>query len=329
MPEIFVHKSGVMRHIIAAISKGYIYHTTGRVPFEKAERLFTKFEEKYSVNPDRVEAQKRKRHGEANARLFLYPGSDSLTYDFWFLLTEGEHPALSEEKLRRADHKRSRILFQDQYEAICLPAASSVPRWTWRLTQKQYRGYEEWIENTIRHAKDDSEAKAVIRSLQSLPGFRGIRQQVFALRKHFIREWGRIKGEEACPITDRMQGYLRYQSYKTVPIELVNARMAEGLKPISDAWRKTERKPKTKILAEEKEDDMSVSIAPPVKSENVTMKKVVFTSKSFAKLESYRAAFEEKHSTTITNEELIPLLVEFAFDKDPEFKKHLRQQGKG
>ncbi len=74
---------------------------------------------------------------------------------------------------------------------------------------------------------------------------------------------------------------------------------------------------------------MSVSIEAPIQIEKVTLKKVEFDQETFKKLEAYAEAFTAVHGSAIEIEALIPLLVEFAFEKDAKFKKYLKEQGSG
>ncbi len=238
MSNIYVHKTGILHSLLTVTAKGYIFHTAGQVPAAKAEGLIEKFRQHYAINPDRVEAQRRKRKGQANARLFLYPAREGPRYDFWLLVTEGEHPAFAAERLKDARLKRGRLLFQDQYEAIRLPAQGSVARWTWRLTQKSYADHAQWLRESIRQGGDDSALKVAIRSVHKMPGFRGVRSQVGGLRKVAAGEWRRVKDVKVCPhLPERLQGYERFKVYSTVDMGLVTQRFLEGKDPFDPVWR--------------------------------------------------------------------------------------------
>jgi len=208
--------------------------------------LRTKFDKVYDIEtPQRTKARRRER-GQANAVFFAHPTYIRPSFAWWLLLTDGEHPAREAEKsIKDVRDRRQRLVFQENYEALVLPAQGAVPRWTWRLTHGFETHLRQAITEAVRHRQDARAIRDVIHTYHGLPGFRGIRHQVALLRSHTIAEWKRTKSEEECPyLPTRMPAYVRYRSYRTVPHETIQDRIARGLPPFSLEMRYGEQHPK-------------------------------------------------------------------------------------
>lgn len=70
---------------------------------------------------------------------------------------------------------------------------------------------------------------------------------------------------------------------------------------------------------------MTVSIQAPSQMEKVAVKKIEFARPTYEMIQAYAEAFKAEHGSEISIEVLIPLLVDFAFEKDPKFKKYLKE----
>ncbi len=133
-----------------------------------------------------------------------------------------------------------RLNFQDRFEAIQMPTKGGVNRWTWRVVAEHYTALADSIRTTI-DGRDDAAVRTVIDAMHKMPGFRGVRGQVTALRKLVATEWKRTHDGAACPfLPARVQGYQRYRTNRTVPAELVVDRIRRSQVPIAFAWRKND-----------------------------------------------------------------------------------------
>jgi hypothetical protein len=237
--QIHAHKTGTMHALITAVARGYTYYIRGDVPAGRVNTFRDKFHERYLVDLTPHQRHQRHRQGLGNARLFLHPSYTEPTFSWWLLLTEGAHPARASEKgICNLTDKRQRLCFQGQYEAVLRPAPGATPRWTWRLTTPYYEDLSSQLQRAIRNRKDHKELEAVLRSIHRLPGFRGVRGQVMALRKLAEGEWRRVKAEDRCPyLPPIIQPYPRFKSYPTVALELVRDRMLAGKTPFAAEWR--------------------------------------------------------------------------------------------
>lgn len=237
--QVHVHKTGTMHALVTAVARGYTCYISGEVAAGRVTYLCEKFQDRYLTDLSPSRRQTRQRQGLGNARLFLHPSYTEPTFSWWLLLTEGPHPAREAEKaILDARDKRQRLGFQGNFEAVVRPAPGGAPRWTWRLTTPFYEDLSSRLQRSIRHGRDPREAEAVLRTIHRLPGFRGVRGQVMALRKLADGEWRRVKAEDRCPLLPPViQAYPRFKSYPTVSLDLVRDRMLAGKPPFATEWR--------------------------------------------------------------------------------------------
>jgi hypothetical protein len=236
--RVHLRKTGAMQAVLTAIARGAHWHVSGQVPAERAGALIEKFTERYEIGLPWWTVARRRQAGQANARLFLHPAHDKPVFDWWLLLTGGAHAAREQERLLDARERRQRLVFQTQFEAVRRPAPGGQPRWTWRIAQEPYDDFAARIREAIRHRRDDRDLKALMVAVHRLPGFRGVRNQVAALRRLTIAEWGRIHGEKECAALPKaVQPFERFHAYHTVEWDLVRDRLLAGKTPFAREWR--------------------------------------------------------------------------------------------
>lgn len=221
--------------MLQAVSRGHHWWIAGEVSAARVIPMMQKFTETWGTDKAKWTRYRNRTSGIASALLFVHPTYLRPSFSWWLLLTDGEHPARETEAgFRDTLDRRQRLTFQDTYEALQLPSSGAVPRWTWRLTSTFEEGLKAQITENVRHRKDPRAIKEVIRIYHGLPGFRGVRHQVAALRRHTANEWRRTKADEECPhLPVRMPPYARYKTYRTVPVEAVRDRLLAGLSPYS------------------------------------------------------------------------------------------------
>ena len=196
--EVHVKKSILMQRLMDAVIRGYVYHTTGTVQFEKAEKLCQKFDQKYQIFANNNQRHYAKKQGRANARLYLYYKSDSNQLCWWLLATKGKNEVHNQEKLLVAFERNGRIRVPGDYEFLPLTKQKSSgggSSWTWRMTKETYSTWRERMTYCGRNQSSLS-ARQALGSLQKTPGFRGIRFQVGKLSSVLRKAWVRHHGNQ-------------------------------------------------------------------------------------------------------------------------------------
>jgi len=239
MLPITVFLSQAMQQPLRAVAKGYSLHVTGQVPADRLLALAAKFEATFQTSASYSLRQSRRRREVANYFFFAHPRRGSTSFDWWLLSTEGSPPKGVNETWRDASKQGQRLGFQDRFEAVQLPAKGGAPRWTWRLSQRYYAELAGAISAATRKRGGDDELAQLLHGIHRMPGFRGVRGQVAALRRHTVAEWRRAREQPECPhLPPRVQGFMRLSTVKTVPAELVIDRVLKGLDPIDFEWRR-------------------------------------------------------------------------------------------
>lgn len=263
MTEVCVHKAGVMQSMALHTARGYCHHFGGNIRADRLAGLIERFEDLYNTGHSPKQRHTRKKRGEANAALFVFPVYMSMDFAWRVLLTEGTHLAFEREKVFDLRDKRNRVTFDsERFELLQLMAKGAKPSWTWRMTQSVFNDYKTGVDLAIRHRSSDQDLKILIKTFYSLPGFRGVRSQVAGLFAHIHREWGRIKKDGPCPyVGHRPGGYLRYIPRHTVPLDAVVDRMMDGLTPFDPSWVYTgnpRRKAQAEARAVDSADDAAL-----------------------------------------------------------------------
>lgn len=217
-PPIHIYKTNLMQRLLDAVTRGYLYHTSGKVPLAKAQRFAEKFACRYGIDRNANQRAYAKQKGRANARLYLLGYEDSTDLDWWLLVTPGEGLVHGEERLHLATDRRQRIRIKDDYELVQITRRKNCgggQGWTWRMTRRCYTSWRHRIMQACR----TSSTRAMTASLQSLnrvPGFSGIRQQAGKLLGLARREWRRQHGESDLPGGGIRLPYLERRASNTV-----------------------------------------------------------------------------------------------------------------
>ncbi|PYD71091.1 hypothetical protein [Novacetimonas hansenii] len=230
--QIPVHKTSVMQALQSAVARGYVWHVCGVVSAEKFLALEDKFAERYDIGLSRWQRCRQRKQGAAGVRFFAYPEQGTTCFLWWLLFTEGESTAFQQEHGRRkASDRKGRLFWGTEFELVQLPTQNGKVSWSWRMTRERVQEWQDEIQAAIRTTRDDDAIKAVMARLVRLPGFKGLRQQVFDLHRFAKDDWGRIRRKAKSWVPPARPGYVRFRSDETVPAAQVVQRLLMGKTP--------------------------------------------------------------------------------------------------
>lgn len=230
--QIPVHKTSVMQALQSAVARGYVWHVSGSVPAEKFLALQEKFAERYDTGLSRWQRCRQRRQGAAGVRFFAYPEQGTTRFLWWLLFTEGENAAFQQEHGRRqVSDKKGRLCWETEFELVQLPTPNGKVSWSWRMTRERMQAWQEDIQAAIRTTRDNDAIKAVMARLVRLPGFKGVRQQVFELHRFAKDDWGRIRRKAKSWEPPARPGYVRFRADETIPAAQVVQRLLVGQTP--------------------------------------------------------------------------------------------------
>lgn len=200
-PLVLANQAAAMQRIADYVRSGHVFWTSGEVPMARARTLVHKFDRLYGIGRTRNQRATDKSHGVAGATLILYcphtsdglPHADNIR---WVLLvTAGDSPAHTVEKLQDARIRESRLRWGD-YKLLQIARPGQVkPAWSWRLQQLAYDDWRHRIIHAIRH-QNPFDYESALDSLYRLPGFSGVRVQGKRLLHLYAAEWARRFGEK-------------------------------------------------------------------------------------------------------------------------------------
>lgn len=219
---VFSSRTTVLQRLGDWVGRGYLKWASGVVGVDRAPRLVRKFTVAYAINTDRNERARRKRAGLGNAVLVLWlRNANTPTIHWWLLVSDGEHPAHSAERMRNAVTVSGRIVV-DGYELVRVAPCEtkrnqarydrprpSRPTWTWRMEHQKYEGWRESIIQAVRVRTPSRQLQDMLQALFSSPGFAGVRHQIGKLAALFRAEWCRNRGCEEMPPVPARLGYVR------------------------------------------------------------------------------------------------------------------------
>lgn len=189
MTDVIQARAHLMQQIGDHVRNGYRCWITGTVPLGRAVAWAEKARTLYRADEDRNRRARAKKQGRGSAYLLMYPLDRSIDNNRlgWVLLfTDGDHVAHKLEKLHRAEEDPLEIF---GYALVREPRRQKAsPVWTWRLARGTYHAWRETIIDTVRRGSA-FDVRQVLRSLQSAPGFSGIRAQIKALHRLIRYEW--------------------------------------------------------------------------------------------------------------------------------------------
>jgi len=219
---VIQHKTDLMRQMIRLVSHGYHFWVSGSVPVSKSESMILKFDDRYSVTATSQQRYRRKKRGEANARLLLWPAPDGDELLWWLLATDGEGLIHQMENLSDGTKRRSRIEITG-YELLRTPRVGDQPTWTWQMSAENYGAWQSRLSNAIRNRRYEAISQA-IHTLRRTPGFSESRRQAFSLERYAIEEWRRSQSGE-WPHERIYIGWLgQYKTAKTLDVREMKTR---------------------------------------------------------------------------------------------------------
>lgn len=236
--EIFVHKTGAMNDISKHVARGYVFYVSGSVKPDRLNHFYQKLSDKFYFNLSKHQRARRKKSGKFNAHFVAFPRYTAPVFDWWILLTEDVSKLGFNERVYCAEKKNQRLRFLDRFELIQLPRSGREPSWTWRISPHYFDELKQSIVEAVRKKNRNSEFLFLIKTIHRLPGFRGVRNQVFQLRKTAIGELTRIQSDaDVEAIKKRYIAFTRYQKFPTVNASMVVQRLEEGRKPFKHEWK--------------------------------------------------------------------------------------------
>jgi hypothetical protein len=205
-PFIFTRKASFMQRIADLVRTGHLLYVQGVIPLEKAGFLAAKFEQRFQVERNKLEASRARKRGEHSARLLFWLPDDSEQVH-WILLYCPGSVIDTTEKWRNALSDRIHLT---GYELVRLTkAGADHPCWTFRYTRARYDELREAVVQAIRRKRDD-ELRQLIYTLWRSPGFAGIRTQVKKIADVIRGEWRRTRSKsEQMPEIPAHLGYVR------------------------------------------------------------------------------------------------------------------------
>jgi hypothetical protein len=205
-PFILAKKTAFMQRIADLVRNGHNLYVQGVIPIEKAGFLAAKFEQRFQVERNKLEASRARKRGEHSARLLFWLPEESEQVH-WILLYCPGSVIDESEKWRNALSDRIHLT---GYELVRLTkSGADHPVWTWRYTRTRYEELREAVVQSIRRRRDD-ELRQLIYTLWRSPGFAGIRTQVKKIGAVIRSEWRRTRGKgEQMPEIPAHLGYVR------------------------------------------------------------------------------------------------------------------------
>lgn len=216
----FTHKTDFMRQLIKLVSKGYFYYVEGNIQINKIAPFFMKMHEKYGVFNTNQQRYRKKLKGICSTKLLSWVNESKDTL-FWVLVcTEGEGDVKKSEDLKDFRNKKTRFKMTG-YEMVQLSRVGLPPSWTWRMYETDKYSLQARIRDVIIR-KNNRQMNKLIQSLVKAPGFRGVRSDVYELKKFAVSEWKRIRKDNTeCPFSSIFKGYLgKYKAGERYPVSL-------------------------------------------------------------------------------------------------------------
>jgi len=216
-PYIYTYRATYMQRIADYVRTGHTKYVLGRISIEKASDLYDKFSALYDVHLTPMQASRKRAKGYATGRLLFTPvtsntnfkSDDYYSLDWILLLTPGELKAKEfehREKWLNPFNAHSRIVLNGLELVRLTKPNEPKPVLTWRIQKDGERLMREQIRDAIRRKRDD-QLRAILKNLDSTPGFAGAREQIKKLKRYIKAEWKRSRAVNE-PMPD-----LKYQYY--------------------------------------------------------------------------------------------------------------------
>lgn len=192
----------LMQRLQDAARNGFTHYIVGQVELAKWSKLSSKFGVLYETNLAKATRSRRRRAGQAVALLY---GANPPPYIedgkvVWVLMaTEGKG------RIHERDQQQLRALRAERIELDGYELVHDGVSWSWRLTQKRYRYWQDRILEIctrppkkrrvaqLRGVAVDPDMEQVLDALYNAPGYRLVRRQVGQLVTFAKREWQRAR----------------------------------------------------------------------------------------------------------------------------------------
>lgn len=187
--RLYRNRTALLQGLLLAVSRGFHWHTSGRIPGEKAIGFAAKLHRQYAAlaSPQaRQMARVRSGKDVPAARLILHPADDGASFDWWLIATS----PLDGEQLQDARDKRQRLVVADRYELVQMPRVGAPPTWTWRLTEDERAALAAAVERDAKR-RDPAAIQELVQRLAALPMFSGVRRNVLGLYRVAAGTWKR------------------------------------------------------------------------------------------------------------------------------------------
>lgn len=235
-PEVPQSMRGTMQQIVRAVSTTSPYYFSVTVPADKVAALIAKLDERFQFRLTDGQRDYARKHRRCTFRLVLFPLPLSTDLVIWVFRSDGNHPLLATE--RWLDARVTPIRWPWLYELRRLPVppklrsryirkdghcAINATTWTWRIHREEL----DRMRQNIRHwtQRHDERLPKLIKGLSYAPGFRGIRDDIYALHQ-YIRAQAKARGMQTPELPARP--WVRGARTSTVPLSRLLQRVRRG-----------------------------------------------------------------------------------------------------
>jgi len=168
-------KSEALTRLLDSVPKGYCRYTCGSVKSAKVPALARKFHERFGIGDSAAQRSVRKKRGLASCLLIVYAQQDAEMAQWLMLATPGS--GLESEVMREVTHRKP--LQWLGYELVRYALKGQI-RWTLRRSSQDMAAeYALLAELLAKHHM--AAVGALLQRLANLPGFHGVREQVWRL----------------------------------------------------------------------------------------------------------------------------------------------------
>ena len=206
-------KTAAMRVLLETVQRGSSLHASGTVKLVKAVPFADKVARLYAADANANRRAYRKRRGEANTTLTLFPADVPGELRWWLLATPGRGTVHLVEKLSDASVRGQHLRWAQQYELLQLGHSEqgAARSWTWRLTGSNM---DEWRAQALEATRstgslvdDIARTRGVYEAMTRMAPFRGVRYQLWELHGLMQANWQRHH-RAPCPLPDFRVPYL-------------------------------------------------------------------------------------------------------------------------
>jgi hypothetical protein len=190
-----------MQVIMRLVATGSCRYTSGTVRHDRADALAAKFAVKYDTHGGRAVDARARRAGRARTRLVMLARPDDLAFDWWLVASAGDGSVVDQERLQDANDRRARIRL-GLFELVRLTAPVDGSRWTWRMPVHDFEDLRSHGRQLATHASV-KQAQDLVDWSRHWPGFRGIREQRYALWRDMQASRAGAQREDALVVPDK------------------------------------------------------------------------------------------------------------------------------